>query len=405
MPIKTRNLFSRQEGPPDVQAAEYQLALARAMQQQAMRPNVPLAGGPVQATYGVGQGLVDLATALTSAYNVKKSEGAYKRAQEAQAAQAQAQQRQALDAMLGGQNAGDGMGPPTPTPGYEQTIGLAQGAINAGVSPELAKALLEARKPKAPREVDLGDQIGLMDASGQIVGVLPKGATPDAALRERGESTRWQTPSANTRMTTGATLRGQDVGAATQRRGQDMTAATARETNAGLGKPQPGYRWNADGSQEPIPGGPQAAAATKAANEARSTSPDAVWNMYQTARNGMMRALEQTSTGPIVGRIPAITASQQTAQGGVSAMAPVLKQLFRVAGEGVFTDRDQALLLEMVPDRTDLPAARDAKMVNIDAIVRAKLGFEAQNGPQSGGASGSFGDPALDDIMRRYGGQ
>ena len=61
-----------------------------------------------------------------------------------------------------------------------------------------------------------------------------------------------------------------------------------------------------------------------------------------------------------------------------AAMAPVLKQLFRVSGEGVFTDRDQALLLDMVPKRTDLPAAREAKIANIDAIVRAKLGMPSE---------------------------
>jgi hypothetical protein len=57
------------------------------------------------------------------------------------------------------------------------------------------------------------------------------------------------------------------------------------------------------------------------------------------------------------------------AEGAVAAIAPVLKQLFRVAGEGVFTDRDQQLLLDMVPKRTDFPQAREAKLANIDKIV------------------------------------
>jgi hypothetical protein len=56
-------------------------------------------------------------------------------------------------------------------------------------------------------------------------------------------------------------------------------------------------------------------------------------------------------------------------------MAPVLKQLFRVAGEGVFTDRDQALLLQMIPTRTTRPEARAAQIENIDKIVKAKLGM------------------------------
>lgn len=98
-------------------------------------------------------------------------------------------------------------------------------------------------------------------------------------------------------------------------------------------------------------------------------------NMYEEARKGLDTALSATDTGPIVGRIPAVTAAQQTATGAVAAMAPILKQLFRSAGEGTFTDRDQALLLDMVPTRADHPEARDAKLANIDNIVRAKLGM------------------------------
>jgi hypothetical protein len=55
-------------------------------------------------------------------------------------------------------------------------------------------------------------------------------------------------------------------------------------------------------------------------------------------------------------------------------MAPVLKQLFRAAGEGVFTDKDQELLIQMIPTRETNPEARKAMLDNIDAIVRAKLG-------------------------------
>jgi hypothetical protein len=98
--------------------------------------------------------------------------------------------------------------------------------------------------------------------------------------------------------------------------------------------------------------------------------------VYETGVNGLTSALHDTSTGPFVGFIPAITASQQTANGAVAAMAPILKQMFRSAGEGNFTDSDQKLLLDMVPTRKDKPAARLAKLQNIDAIVRAKLSIQ-----------------------------
>jgi hypothetical protein len=102
---------------------------------------------------------------------------------------------------------------------------------------------------------------------------------------------------------------------------------------------------------------------------------NAAFNLYETARDGLLTGLEGTETGPIIGRLPAFTSEQQIGEGAVAAMAPVLKQLFRVAGEGVFTDRDQALLLQMIPTRTTRPEARAAQIENIDKIVKAKLGM------------------------------
>src|SRR5690606_32298898 len=101
---------------------------------------------------------------------------------------------------------------------------------------------------------------------------------------------------------------------------------------------------------------------------------------YEAAREGLVTGLQGTETGPVAGRLPAITEGQQIAEGGVAAMAPVLKQLFRSAGEGVFTDRDQALLMEMLPTRKDHPDAAKAKLANIDAIVKAKLSAGAAPG-------------------------
>jgi hypothetical protein len=98
---------------------------------------------------------------------------------------------------------------------------------------------------------------------------------------------------------------------------------------------------------------------------------------YQAGMSGLVKGLSGTNTGPIAGRMPAFTASQQIADGAVSAMAPVLKGLFRSAGEGTFTDKDQEMLLEMMPTRRDEPEARAAKLANVDAIVKAKLGMSA----------------------------
>ncbi|MCK5609382.1 hypothetical protein KAR91_46345 [Candidatus Pacearchaeota archaeon] len=101
-------------------------------------------------------------------------------------------------------------------------------------------------------------------------------------------------------------------------------------------------------------------------------------NVYNTGMKGVIDGLSNTETGPFVGWLPALTANQQIADGAVAALAPVLKQMFRAAGEGIFTDKDQELLLDMAPKRTDRQASITAKLNNIDAIVRAKLNL----GPQ-----------------------
>lgn len=152
-----------------------------------------------------------------------------------------------------------------------------------------------------------------------------------------------------------------------------LEAEKDRTTTA---KIPPGYRQTADGNLEAIPGGPTDPRVV-GNNKLADTMPEkaAAYKVYQAAREGLVTGLEGSETGPLAGRIPAMTTNQQVAEGAVSAMAPVLKQLFRSAGEGTFTDRDQELLLRMVPTRTDTPEARQTKLANIDSIVQAKLGI------------------------------
>lgn len=99
---------------------------------------------------------------------------------------------------------------------------------------------------------------------------------------------------------------------------------------------------------------------------------------YNAAMSGLTDALGNTGAGYFAGRVPAVGADAQIAEGAIASVAPVLKQLFRTSGEGVFTDKDQQLLMEMVPKRTDETEAQKSKIANIDAIVRAKLGQGAQ---------------------------
>jgi len=113
----------------------------------------------------------------------------------------------------------------------------------------------------------------------------------------------------------------------------------------------------------------------KAEQEAseRLRSDTAALTLYETAVGGLEEALSGTITGPVAGRLPAVTSEAQIAEGAVAAMAPILKTLFRTSGEGTFTDKDQELLTSMLPTRQDTPEAAQAKLDNVDKIVRAKL--------------------------------
>jgi hypothetical protein len=135
------------------------------------------------------------------------------------------------------------------------------------------------------------------------------------------------------------------------------------------------------------------AAGGKITGERAAKNPVA-YETYKAGVAGLESALSNTATGPFSGRIPAMTAAQQTAEGAQATMAPVLKQLFRDAGEGTFTEGDQKLLMDMIPTRVDHPEARKAKLGMIDAIVRAKLGI--------GDAASAGGAPAIGSVEDGY---
>lgn len=128
---------------------------------------------------------------------------------------------------------------------------------------------------------------------------------------------------------------------------------------------------------------PQIAAATTAAKEAAKNaaavseedrSNAKALDVYKAGISGLNTALGNAETGVFVGLLPAMTNDARVAEGAISAMAPILKQLFRSAGEGTFTDSDQRLLMGMLPTRQDEDIVREAKLKMIDEIVMAKLG-------------------------------
>lgn len=115
------------------------------------------------------------------------------------------------------------------------------------------------------------------------------------------------------------------------------------------------------------------------------------YNTFITAIDNIEKTMQGTATNPFVGSLPAVTSEAQIAEGAVAVMAPILKQLFREAGEGTFTEKDQEILMNMLPTRKDFGAARAAKLQMVKDTVAAKLGKTVT--PPAG---------SVDDLLNKY---
>lgn len=162
---------------PSVEQAMQQQALAQALQQRAMVPNLPQVGGTVQAKYGPGNALVDLANSLAASWNVKK---ANQRVTDAQKSESEMRARalenysksvpddQVNVAALGALNAAPGAQLPEPvTPRSDATRELAT-AFGPQMQSQLAAALMSQGMPKAPEAYTLGPGQGRFVGNKQV---------------------------------------------------------------------------------------------------------------------------------------------------------------------------------------------------------------------------------------------
>lgn len=280
-----------------------------------------------------------------------------------------------------------------PTKSVEASILAIQEAQQSGDLTVLKQGL-DARR-------QIGERLGILKSDSQLRGTLSK---PSADIEQYREHVRQAQAAGQQPLPYADPNAAMDFVryAAKSRVGAQFGAPT---DVPGVGVVQPSRTEGPAGNVVISPeanvvaaGATRAGADATAKNEAEATAEQKkeftanqrtleVWNV---AKGGLERALSGTRTGPEQALVPAVTAGQQTADGAVAAVAPVLKQLFRSAGEGVFTDRDQALLLEMVPTREDHEETRVAKLQMIDAIIQAKL---AASIPGSTDAPGGANDP------------
>jgi len=126
-----------------------------------------------------------------------------------------------------------------------------------------------------------------------------------------------------------------------------------------------------------------AASKAESSNVAKGRSNKLAFDTYNIALSNLSDGLGLTWTGPLVGLMPAMTENQRIAEGSIALMPSLLKDVFRGAGEGTFTEGDQKILTDMIPTRRDGPKARTSKLNGIDAIIRSKLGQEQRAKPIS----------------------
>ena len=99
-------------------------------------------------------------------------------------------------------------------------------------------------------------------------------------------------------------------------------------------------------------------------------------------------------TGKIFGNLPAITSGAQLAENAKAILLPIMKSVWRGAGEGVFTDKDQETLEAMFPSRDmNADAAKQALLV-VRQLTELKLQNPTFDINAYGGAMRNRGAPA-----------
>lgn len=231
----------------------------------------------------------------------------------------------------------------------------------------------------APQRADMEGDIEL--ANSMIAAGIPE-AQVDAFLAQRGQ--RAPAPSAGQGASLPAGAGSASGNPFAGRAPEDQAAATERaKLQAQLDFMPQQQAIETQGAIDRAAGTEQAKARVERESSQRTMS--RAHSVFQVAMQGVKDGLSGASTGPIVGRLPALSESQQMADGGVAAIQPILKSLFREAGEGTFTDKDQDLLTAMIPTRADHAAVREWKIQNIERIVAEKLGV---SGGQSAATQG-----------------
>lgn len=136
-----------------------------------------------------------------------------------------------------------------------------------------------------------------------------------------------------------------------------------------------------------MPGRKPTAAESKAAMVAREKAlgADAVERQLQTIEGLYNKNFKGVGPGSLLEYLP--TQSRKQFDEAANGMRPLLKPLIRSPGEGTFTDADQALLDQQIPQGGAQDSANEQRIANIrNMIANARRTSAAMGGGNTGGS-------------------
>lgn len=101
--------------------------------------------------------------------------------------------------------------------------------------------------------------------------------------------------------------------------------------------------------------------------------------VYESGLSSLVNAFDQATTGPMLGLLPAVGSDGRVLEGAIRVMSPILKDVFRSAGEGTFSEGDRIQLEQMLPDRSDRQESAMKKLQQVDTVVQLKLGGDPRS--------------------------
>jgi len=172
-----------------------------------------------------------------------------------------------------------------------------------------------------------------------IRGLVNIGAGVDKIIADRRSEAGQKVTMRGQDVSASTARRGQDISAATTRRGQDMSAATAA---AGQAVSMRGQDMAQAGREAPKP-------ATVALAKTKLTALDAIDNQLNRVEKALKAAKYR---GPVAGRLPGgISGKDSAADAAIRQLAPLIRQLTRVPGEGAMSDYESRLAEAGQPSR------------------------------------------------------